>query len=134
MNDGTQTWTCPLPTSSADGEVISLAQGDGGAQSRRLIQQHVARILGNDILCRFEDAARLPALAGEIAFTTDSFVVSPLFFPGGDIGKLAVFGTVNDLVVSGARPRWLSLSLIIEEGLPTEVLRRVLESTAVAAK
>ena len=134
MNNETQTWTCPLPTPSADGEVISLAQGDGGAQSRRLIQQHVARIVGNEILCRFEDAARLPALAGEIAFTTDSFVVSPLFFPGGDIGKLAVFGTVNDLIVAGARPRWLSLSLIIEEGLPTELLRRVLESIASAAK
>lgn len=134
MNNETQTWTCPVPTPSADGEVISLAQGDGGAQSRRLIQQQVARILGNDILCRFEDAARLPAMAGEIAFTTDSFVVSPLFFPGGDIGTLAVFGTVNDLVVAGARPRWLSLSLIIEEGLPTELLRRVLDSVANAAK
>lgn len=134
MNDGTQTWSCPLPTSSADGEVISLAQGDGGAASRRLIQQHVARILGNEILCRFEDAARLPALAGEIAFTTDSFVVSPLFFPGGDIGKLAVFGTVNDLIVAGAQPRWLSLSLMIEEGLSTALLRRVLESIDCAAK
>ena len=134
MNDGTQTWTCPMPAPVADGEVISLAQGDGGAQSRRLIQQHIARIVGNEILRRFEDAARLPALAGEIAFTTDSFVVSPLFFPGGDIGKLAVFGTVNDLVVAGARPRWLSLSLIIEEGLPTELLRRVLASVASAAE
>lgn len=80
MNDETLTWTCPIPTPAADGAVISLVQGDGGAASRRLIQQHVARILGNDILCRFEDAAQLPALAGEIAFTTDSFVVSPLFF------------------------------------------------------
>lgn len=134
MNDGTQSWTCPIPTPAADGEVISLAQGDGGAASRRLIQQHVARIVGNDILHRFEDAARLPAFTGEIAFTTDSFVVSPLFFPGGDIGKLAVFGTVNDLIVAGARPRWLSLSLIIEEGLPTDLLRRVLRSVADAAE
>lgn len=134
MNDGTQTWTCPISNSSADGEVISLAQGDGGAASRRLIQQQIAQVLGNDILCRFEDSARLPSLTGEIAFTTDSFVVSPLFFPGGDIGKLAVIGTINDLIVAGARPRWLSLSLIIEEGLPTELLRRVLESVANTAK
>ena len=99
-----------------------------------MIQQHVARILGNDILRRYEDAARLPPTGGPIAFTTDSFVVSPLFFPGGDIGTLAVFGTVNDLIVAGAKPLWLSLSLIIEEGLPMDVLRRVLQSVAESAE
>ncbi len=134
MTGETQTGTCPLPTPAVDGEVIGLAHGEGGMHSRRLIQQTVAQILGNDILCRFDDAARLPARTGQIAFTTDSFVVSPLFFPGGDIGKLAVFGTVNDLIVAGARPLWLSLSLIIEEGLPVEVLRRVLKSVAEAAE
>ena len=132
--DEQPTWNCPLPTSVTDGAVISLAQGDGGAASRRLIQQFVTGILGNDILRRFDDAARLPKLTREIAFTTDSFVVSPLIFPGGDIGKLAVFGTVNDLIVAGAKPLWLSLSLIIEEGLPTAVLRQVLENVADAAK
>ena len=134
MNDELTTWICPMPTPSGSGELISLAHGDGGLASRRLIQQHVARVLGNEILRRLEDAARLPPIHGQIAFTTDSFVVSPLFFPGGDIGTLAVFGTVNDLIVAGARPRWLSLSLIIEEGLPTEVLQRVLQSVAEAAK
>jgi hydrogenase expression/formation protein HypE len=133
-NEALPSWNCPLPTSVANGEVIRLAQGDGGAASRRLIQQLVAGILDNDILRRFEDAARLPAPAGELAFTTDSFVVSPLFFPGGDIGQLAVFGTVNDLIVAGAQPRWLSLSLMLEEGLPIDVLRRVLESVSEAAK
>lgn len=123
-----------MPTPAASGELISLAQGDGGLASRRLIQQHVARVLGNDILRRFDDAARLPPINGQIAFTTDSFVVSPLFFPGGDIGTLAVFGTVNDLIVAGAKPRWLSLSLIIEEGLPIDVLQRVLQSVAESAK
>jgi hydrogenase expression/formation protein HypE len=80
------------------------------------------------------DAAQLPAVSGPTAFTVDSFVVSPLFFPGGDIGTLAVFGTVNDLAVAGARPLWLCVSLIIEEGLPLAVLQRVLRSIASAAR
>ena len=134
MSDATTTWACPISTPSINGEIINLAHGDGGLLSRRLIQQEITRLFGSQILTRLDDAARLPPMAGEIAFTTDSFVVSPLFFPGGDIGSLAVFGTVNDLIVSGARPRWLSLSLIIEEGLPVEVLRRVLTSAADAAK
>lgn len=113
--------------------MISLAHGDGGLLSRRLMQQLLLPILGNDCLRRLDDAAQIAAPAGPLAFTTDSFVVSPLFFPGGDIGKLALFGTANDLIVAGARPRWLSLSLIIEEGLPIELLRRVLHSVADAA-
>jgi len=84
-------------------------------------------------LTLLDDAARLPRLNSPIALTTDSFVVSPPFFPGGDIGSLAVFGTVNDLAVNGARPGWLTLSLILEEGLPRTVLRRVLQSVATAA-
>jgi hydrogenase expression/formation protein HypE len=125
---------CPVPI-SADADRISLQHGEGGRLMRRLIEER--------ILPRFRDsadAARLPGDAalleqvnGRLAVTTDSFVVSPLFFPGGDIGRLAVFGTVNDLVVSGAEPLWLSLSLIIEEGLPVNVLDRVLDSVAVAA-
>jgi hydrogenase expression/formation protein HypE len=114
--------------------VITLAHGEGGPQTQRLIQQLVLPMLGNECLRRLEDAARLTAASNHLAFTTDSFVVSPLFFPGGDIGQLAVFGTTNDLIVAGAKPRWLSLSLIIEEGLPIELLRRVLHSAADAAK
>ncbi|TXT27171.1 MAG: hydrogenase expression/formation protein HypE [Planctomycetota bacterium] len=133
MSNVTPTWSCPVLSSSTSGEVVRLAHGEGGLLSRRLIQQLVLPILGNDVLRRFDDAARLPPIRGEIAFTTDSYVVSPLFFPGGDIGKLAVFGTTNDLIVAGARPRWLSLSLILEEGLPIELLRRVLQSVADAA-
>lgn len=79
------------------------------------------------------DAALLQQVDGPLAVTTDSFVVSPLFYPGGDIGRLAVFGTVNDLVVAGAEPLWLTLSLIIEEGLPIAVLERVLDSATAAA-
>lgn len=133
MNDETKTWACPILGPSVNGDVVSLAHGDGGRLSRRLIQQEIANLFGSEILSRFDDAARLPKLTGQIAFTTDSFVVSPLFFPGGDIGTLAVFGTINDLIVSGARPLWLSLSLIIEEGLSIDVLRRVLNSVADAA-
>ena len=76
----------------------------------------------------------LPACRGRLAMTTDSFVVSPLFFPGGDIGSLAVYGTVNDLAVAGAQPRWISLALIVEEGLEIDVLQRVLTSVAAAAE
>jgi hydrogenase expression/formation protein HypE len=90
--------------------------------------------LDNDFLRVAGDAALLPALGGPIAMTTDSFVVSPLFFPGGDIGSLAVFGTVNDLAMAGARPRWISLALIVEEGLEFSVLERVLASVASAAR
>ena len=80
------------------------------------------------------DAAILDEVHGELAFTTDSFVVSPLFFPGGDIGCLSVFGTVNDLLVSGAEPRWLSLGLMIEEGFPMDLFKRVISSISSAAQ
>ncbi len=102
--------------------------------TRQLIAQHIVPAFQNSAVSSLGDAALLPLLNGPVAFTTDSFVVSPLFFPGGDIGKLAVFGTVNDLVVSGARPRWLSLSLIIEEGFPIATLTRIIQSIAEAAK
>lgn len=100
---------------------------------RELLAELIVAELGSPTL---EDQARLdPALGpGEsLAFTTDSFVVSPLFFPGGDIGRLAVHGTVNDLAVGGAIPRWLSCGLVLEEGLPLEDLRRVLRSLRAAA-
>ena len=131
-NNSSSAASCPVP-SATDGERILLAHGEGGRLTRRLIEQRILPQLNNDLLASLGDAARLPRADGELAFTTDSYVVSPLFFPGGDIGSLAVFGTANDLAVAGARPSWLSLSLIIEEGLPLEVLDRVLESIARAA-
>jgi hydrogenase expression/formation protein HypE len=101
---------------------------------RRLIQETVLPQVTNEHLAALGDAALLEKVNRPLAMSTDSFVVSPMFFPGGDIGTLAVFGTVNDLAVSGARPLWLSLAFIIEEGLPTEVLQRVLDSLAAAAR
>jgi len=123
---------CPTPL-ALDGDHITLAHGEGGRLMRKLIGERIIPTLGGDVLSSLSDAAPLPAIAGELAMTTDSFVVSPLFFPGGDIGSLAVNGTVNDLAVSGARPLYLTLSLILEEGLPISVLDRVLQSVAAAA-
>jgi hydrogenase expression/formation protein HypE len=100
---------------------------------RQLIRDFVLPRLGNDVLRELGDAAALTSCTNRLALTTDSFVVSPLFFPGGDIGKLAIFGTVNDLAVAGAMPRWVSLALIIEEGFDLSVLGRILESVAAAA-
>jgi hydrogenase expression/formation protein HypE len=99
---------------------------------KELVELIVGR-LGGPGAEPLQDSATLPVEAGRIAFTTDSFVTSPLFFPGGDIGRLAVCGTVNDLAMSGARPAWLSLSFIVEEGFPLDDLARVLDSIAAAA-
>jgi hydrogenase expression/formation protein HypE len=113
---------------------ITLSHGSGGKASRNLIDGLIAPLLGMDDAETQEDSVVLPAAAaGGIAFTTDSYVVSPLFFPGGDIGALAVHGTINDLATAGAQPLALSLGFILEEGLEVEVLRRVLESIAAAA-
>lgn len=101
---------------------------------RHLIQERIIPHFAGSILKNSDDAAALPVVPGPLAFTTDSFVVSPLFFPGGDIGTLAVNGTVNDLVVAGARPRWLSLSFILEEGLPLVLFDRIVKSIAAAAR
>lgn len=117
---------CPLPRSH-DEERITLAYGDGGRLSRRFVQEWILSRFRSPALHALGDAAVLES-SGRLAFTTDSYTVTPLFFPGGDIGTLAVCGTVNDLAVSGARPRWLSLALIIEEGLRWETLGRVLDS------
>jgi len=104
---------------------ISLELGSGGQLMRDFIARHIVPSFSNPYLERLGDASHLPS---GIAFTTDSYVVDPIFFPGGDIGTLAVNGTVNDLVVSGALPQHLSLGLIIEEGLPWSDLARVLRS------
>ena len=113
-------------------ELIRLEHGSGGELSRKLVEEVIHPYLRCPASADLPDAARLD-LAGPIALTTDSYVVDPLFFPGSDIGRLAVFGTCNDLAVSGARARALSLALVLEEGLPFTVLRRVLASVQAAA-
>jgi hydrogenase expression/formation protein HypE len=129
MPDGDHRWqpACP-PQASHDGERITLAYGEGGRLTRRLIQERIVRRFGGDTLAALGDAALIDAIPGRVAISTDGYTVTPLFFPGGDIGRLAVFGTINDLVVSGARPRALSLAMVIEEGLPWATLDRVLDS------
>lgn len=115
---------------------ITLSHGSGGKASQKLLEAVILPALGNALLDGSADAGVFSlngAGSPRLAFTTDSYVVSPLFFPGGDIGKLAVNGTINDLVVSGARPLYLSVGLIIEEGLPVEVLRSVLQSIGAAS-
>ena len=113
-------------------EIITLDYGSGGKKTSRLIEQYIVPGFDNPALNMLGDGAVIPG-AGTLAFSTDSFVVNPLFFPGGDIGKLAVCGTVNDIAMCGAEPKYLSCALIIEEGLPLETLERVLESMRNAA-
>lgn len=110
---------------------VSLELGSGGKVMRDFIAQHIVPNFNNPFLDELSDSALLPQ---KIAFTTDSYVVDPIFFPGGDIGTLCVNGTVNDLVVSGAEPKFISLSLILEEGLAWEDLERILRSIKKAAK
>lgn len=125
--------SCPVPIQDSDR--VLMGHGSGGKLTHRLLEQHILPALDNPFLRPLEDQAVLPASLGEgIAFTTDAYVVSPLFFPGGDIGSLAVHGTLNDLVVGGARPVALSLSLILEEGLPLGILDRVLLSVREATR
>lgn len=112
---------------------IVLAHGGGGQLTDELLDTLIRPRFGNPTLNTLADSALLDVGAGRLAFTTDSYVVHPLEFPGGDIGRLAVCGTVNDLAVSGADPRWISLALIIEEGLAIDVLGRVLDSARAAA-
>lgn len=112
---------------------ILLAHGGGGALTRELVAEILARQLDNPVLRALDDSAVLELDGGAFAFTTDSYVVKPYFFPGGDIGRLAVCGTVNDLAMQGAQPLWLSLGLVLEEGLPVSDLRRIVESIRAAA-
>ncbi len=114
-------------------ERILLAHGSGGRLAHDLIEKVLVKPLSNPLLDRLDDAAVLPG-GGRLAFTTDSYVVQPMFFPGGDIGRLAVCGTVNDLSMVGATPLYLSLAFIIEEGLPLADLERVLVSVGDAAR
>ena len=103
---------------------ILLTHGSGGRLAHQLVTENFSKAFNNPRLAKQDDAATF-GLAGKLAFTTDSYVVSPIFFPGGDIGRLAVCGTVNDLAMSGAKPLYLSLSFIIEEGLPQSDLNRL---------
>lgn len=106
---------------------ITLEHGSGGALSRQLTEQLIYPILKNEEYAELADATAFQ-IHGKAFFTTDTYVVDPPFFPGGDIGTLAVFGTCNDLAVCGAKPRYLTMGLVIEEGFPISELRRVLES------
>jgi hydrogenase expression/formation protein HypE len=123
---------CPVPLT--DAEHILLGHGSGGKLTARLIENVILPAFRNPALERLDDQAILPFGGARLAFTTDSYVVTPIFFPGGDIGELAVNGTVNDLAMGGARPLYLSLALILEEGLPLEELQRVIASVRRAAE
>ena len=115
-------------------ERITLAHGAGGKATRDLVEALFLEELGNDALAPLGDSAVLTTPPGRVAFTTDSYVVRPLSFPGGDIGELAVNGTVNDLAVAGARPLWLAAGFVVEEGLPVADLRGLVRSLAGAAE
>ena len=112
---------------------ILLAHGSGGKLSHDLVEKNFIPLFKNPLLDKLDDAAVFE-LSGQLAFTTDSYVVSPIFFPGGDIGRLAVCGTVNDLAMSGATPLYLSISLVIEEGFPLADLKKVMTSAGRAAE
>lgn len=123
---------CPVPVQSY--ETITLGHGGGGKMTQRLITDLMVPMLDNAHLGQLHDGAVVPFGRKKLAFTTDSFVVSPPFFPGGNIGDLAVFGTVNDLAMCAARPLYLSLALILEEGFPLDDLKRVVESIRAACE
>lgn len=112
---------------------ILLAHGDGGLLTNRLIEDIFLRAFDGEILCELGDAACI-GCKEKMAFATDSFVVDPIFFPGGDIGKLAVAGTVNDLSVYGSVPRYLSVSFILEEGMPVEDVKKIARSIGETAR
>lgn len=111
-------------------DIILLAHGDGGLLTHQLLEKYFLPCFRNDLLSPLNDAALFEMQAGSMAVTTDAFVVDPIFFPGGDIGKLAICGTVNDLAVSGAKPLYLTASFIIEEGFALADLERIIASMA----
>ncbi|MEQ8201997.1 MAG: hydrogenase expression/formation protein HypE [Syntrophomonadaceae bacterium] len=113
---------------------ILMAHGSGGLMSQQLIDEVFKKAWDNPYLSAMLDGALLDLPPGRVAMTTDSFVITPLFFPGGDIGKLSICGTVNDLVACGARPLFLSVAMIIEEGLPISDLRKIVDSMARTAR
>ncbi len=123
--------SCPLPLTRH--KTIVMGHGSGGRLSAQLVRELFLPAFDNPLLRKLDDQAVLDVGCARVAFTTDSFVVTPLFFPGGNIGELAVNGTVNDLAMSGATPLWLSAAFIMEEGLSLEELSRVVSSMSAAA-
>jgi len=115
-------------------KIITLEHGAGGEKSRALVGKLILKYLKNNILAQLDDAAAIVVRSKKIAFTTDSYVVNPVFFDGGNIGDIAVCGTVNDLSVKGAEAKYISLGLIIEEGFPVSDLEKILKSVAARAK
>src|SRR5271168_111217 len=124
-------WSCPLPL--ADYPAIVMGHGGGGKLGNELVEHLFLPAFHNSELENLGDAAVLDVSHGRIAMSSDSFVVQPLFFPGGSIGELAVNGTVNDLAVSGAEPKFLSAGFILEEGFPLSQLAAVVDAMAAAA-
>lgn len=124
--------SCPLPIQQYPH--VLMAHGGGGKLMHQLLENVFGKAFSNPILDSRHDSAQFAVPAGKLAMTTDSYVVRPLFFPGGDIGSMAIHGTVNDLAMSGARPLYLSCGFIIEEGLPMETLWRVVSSMRDAAQ
>ena len=127
-----ETLSCPVPILSHD--TVQLAHGAGGKLSNEMIDKIFLPRFSNTTLEKMEDQAILENPGGRIAFSTDTFVVDPIFFPGGNIGDLAINGTVNDVAMSGAQPKFLSVGFILEEGLPFETLHRIVLSMEAAAK
>ncbi len=127
-------FTLQCPLSLSDYPHVLLAHGGGGRLMNQLIEKMILPEFENPFLKTRHDGAILPVAGGKVAFTTDSYVVHPLFFPGGDIGSLAVYGTVNDLAMCGARPLYLSAGFILEEGLPMDTLWRIVKSMKMAAE
>ena len=132
MSSETPFGACPVPIMQHDR--ILLGHGGGGQLSSQLLESVFLPAFANPILNRLGDQAILDLPPGRVAFTTDSYVVTPTFFPGGDIGRLAICGTVNDLAVGGARPLYIAAAFILEEGLAIEELRRVVASMRDAAR
>jgi len=119
-------FSCPVQSNEYD--KILMAHGGGGTYSKKLLEQFIYPLFDNNILSQRLDSGIFEISKSKFAFTTDSFVVSPIFFPGGNIGKLAINGTINDLSVAGAKPLFISLSFIIEEGFPIEDFQKILLS------
>src|SRR5215472_13344158 len=124
--------SCPVPLATTDR--VLLGHGSGGKMTADLIARYFLPAFRNSYLERLDDQAVLSIAGVRLAFTTDAHVVTPLFFPGGDIGMLAVNGTVNDLAMAGARPLYLSAAFILEEGFPLVELARIVDSMSVAAR
>ena len=120
--------------STPNDDVILMSHGGGGRRTHQLLREHIFPPLDNPILRQMDDSACVEIGGAQLAFTTDSYVIRPLFFPGGDIGRIAICGTVNDLAMQGAQPLYLTLALILEEGLRISDLDQIMQSMATAAR